>query len=581
MRATSKTWPRDALPRGTALHGFAVEEILGRGGFGITYLVRDKIDLVFAVKECFPKQFAVREGLEVLPTDAGDDAGFVDCLERFTREAKALTRLSQLGQAGDGVVKVMTFFETNGTAYIVMEYLAGLGLDGLIRASPAGIGSDSLNTIFNRLLQALSSVHDAGLLHRDIKPENILLRDDGRPVLIDFGATRAAGTGHTVYTQIYTPSYAPIEQFNGEMQGPYSDIYALGMTSYRAIGGTIIDPASHMPIDARRRDHALRSGQPDPLPPAVRIGAGRYPEPLLAAIDATLVVAPDRRPQSVAAVLARLKGDSRPTIVVPMAGPQRSIATPAPDRREEPTRLPPRSAPAKPRPDPDLRPDAMGPGPARAAAPIRRGVIVGTAILCLVALLIGGMALVAPRGRSGPGMPIDRPNPDRAAAEMKEAADAAAAAKAASDKKTADETAAAKAAAERMAAVDKKAADDAKVAKAQAAKEAVANARADLERQIAAQTKAFDTKMAAGDLEGAQAALATAKKLKQTLADLQTDLDAALAANPQDPRAYLDQQIAAQGKAFDQKVASGDLEGAQAALAAAKRLKQARAALQP
>src|ERR1700733_12055157 len=139
MQQPSETWPRDALPRGTALHGFVVEAILGRGGFGITYRVRDRIDQLFAVKECFPKQFAVRQGLEVLPTDESEAPALTDCLERFMREAKALTRLSQRGAAGDGVVKVMTFFEAHGTAYIVMEHLAGQSLETLLRASPGGI----------------------------------------------------------------------------------------------------------------------------------------------------------------------------------------------------------------------------------------------------------------------------------------------------------------------------------------------------------------------------------------------------------------------------------------------------------
>lgn len=340
MPQPSETWPRDALPRGTALHGFAVEAVLGRGGFGITYRVRDRIDQLFAVKECFPKQFAVRQGLEVLPTDAGEAPALEDCLERFMREAKALTKLSSLGAAGDGVVKVMTFFEAHGTAYIVMEYLAGQSLEALLRANPGGLEAKLLDGILRRLLQALGSVHDAGLLHRDIKPANIHLRQDGRPVLIDFGATRAAGTSHTVtYTQIFSEAYAPIEQFAGGRQGTFSDIYAFGMTCYRLIGGAT--------IDAFARQQALLRGAADPLPPATAIGAGRYPMALLDTIDAALQVMPDDRPQTVAAVLARLDGGDQPTVIVRVPPITASA-------------LPPPLPPAKPAPPP-LRP--AGPPP--------------------------------------------------------------------------------------------------------------------------------------------------------------------------------------------------------------------------
>jgi serine/threonine protein kinase len=351
MQAPSEVWPRDALPHGTALHGFVVEAILGRGGFGITYRVRDRIDQLFAVKECFPKQFAVRQGLEVLPTDESEAPALTDCLERFMREAKALTRLSQRGAAGDGVVKVMTFFEAHGTAYIVMEHLAGQSLETLLRASPGGIDAGRLTDILRGLLHALGCVHDAELLHRDIKPANVFLREDGRPVLIDFGATRAAGTSHTVtYTQIFSEAYAPIEQFAGGRQGTFSDIYALGMTCYRLIGGTAMDAFS--------RQQALLRGKPDPLLSAATIGVGRYPPGLLAVIDAALRVAPDDRPQDVAQMLARLSDDERPTTIVhPVeAEPPVSAAAvmeeevsppaPVPGDPDETLRLTPRAEPA-------------------------------------------------------------------------------------------------------------------------------------------------------------------------------------------------------------------------------------------
>ena len=300
MASAGENWPRDALPQGTLLYGYRIEKILGRGGFGITYRALDRIEQSFALKECFPRQFAVRQGMEVLPADAEAAEGLRDCLSRFIREARALLQLSQRGAAGDTAVKVVTFFETNGTAYLVMEFLEGESLEQWIRATAGGIPEERLSGILQGVLHAVGSAHDAGLLHRDIKPSNILLRQDGRPVLIDFGAVRAvAGGGQTqTFTQIYSESYAPIEQITGGPQGPYSDLYALGATFYRAIGGTT--------VDALTRHVAAMSGKPDPLVPAAAIGAGRYRPALLAAIDAALRIPASERPQTVGDFLALL-----------------------------------------------------------------------------------------------------------------------------------------------------------------------------------------------------------------------------------------------------------------------------------
>nr|WP_321983244.1 serine/threonine-protein kinase [uncultured Lichenicoccus sp.] len=294
-----ESWPRHALPKGTVVQGFTIEGILGRGGFGITYRARDRLDQVFALKECFPRQFAVRHGLEVFAADTADEPGLADCLERFLREAKALSSLARLGAATDAVVRVATFCEAYRTAYIVMELLSGQTMEELLKLRPDAIDEARLHDIMLRLLLALQAVHERGMLHRDIKPSNIFLRDDGRPVLIDFGATRAVDQEHTVaYTQIVTELYSPIEQFGGNRPGPYSDLYALGMCCYRAIGGK--------PVDALTRQHASSRGAPDPKPSAFFVGAGRFEPLTLQTIDALLALQPEDRPQTAADALALL-----------------------------------------------------------------------------------------------------------------------------------------------------------------------------------------------------------------------------------------------------------------------------------
>ncbi len=255
-------WPRDALPRGTTTYGYEIVGFLGRGGFGITYRAVDRINQVFALKECLPRQFAVREATTVMPAD-DDYAGemFSRCLESFTKEALALTRFSESGAAGDGVVKVITSFETDGTAYIVMEFIEGDSLERLIGAYPSGLPEQSLVPIFRGLTDTLAGVHGYDLLHRDIKPANLILREDGRPVLLDFGAARAVRADGPMPSQIFTETYAPIEQIEGRQQGPFSDLYSMGVTCYQAVAGAAFRGAP--PSSDRFR--AILRREPDPL----------------------------------------------------------------------------------------------------------------------------------------------------------------------------------------------------------------------------------------------------------------------------------------------------------------------------
>jgi hypothetical protein len=150
-------------------------------------------------------------------------------------------------------------------------------------------------------------------MHRDIKPANIILTETGRPVLIDFGSSReSTGDLNTAYTQIYSGGYAPPEQILGMPQGEYSDIYAIGAVSYQAIGGKV--------VDALLRQNTISAGRPDPLPAAAKVGAGRYPDLLLNAIDTALQIDPAARPNNVDAMLALLRRDAPEdgvTVVMP------------------------------------------------------------------------------------------------------------------------------------------------------------------------------------------------------------------------------------------------------------------------
>ena len=173
---------------------------LGRGGFGITYRAVDLLDQSFAIKEYFPRQFAMRSGMDVIVASEFDHGIFVDCRRRFLIEARLLAALGHDGGTS-GIVRVVTFFEANNTAYSVMEALAGETLDDLLKAEGPALPPRRVISLLHGILKPLARVDAAGFLHRDIKPANILICLDGKPVLIDFGSARDMGpSANTTFT---------------------------------------------------------------------------------------------------------------------------------------------------------------------------------------------------------------------------------------------------------------------------------------------------------------------------------------------------------------------------------------------
>lgn len=285
---------QNGLPPGYKLHWYEVRSVLGSGGFGITYLARDSnLGRDVAIKEYFPKDMATRNhDSQVDPISDHRAGDFKAGVDRFLKEAKTLAKCQH-----PNIVRVYSVFEANGTAYMVMEYQRGQALSRAVRMGAVAGEKDLLNVV-RPLLDGLRSVHDAGFIHRDIKPDNIFLRDDGVPVLLDFGAARqSAGGGTQHFTMMFTPSYAPIEQYNAgdraERQGPWTDIYSLGATLYRIIDG-------RGPADAVSRANTLIENNEDAYVSIKRsASAGGYSEVLLDAIDRALAFKPSERPRSV------------------------------------------------------------------------------------------------------------------------------------------------------------------------------------------------------------------------------------------------------------------------------------------
>jgi serine/threonine protein kinase len=274
-----------ALSLGQMLSDYRIDEILGQGGFGITYLATDMmLDRRVAIKEYYPREFAVRDStLTVHAAGNQEDRDtFKWGLERFIEEARLLARLNH-----PNIIAVRRFFEANGTAYFVMDYCEGEPLDELIKRN-GPLNSEQVSKIIHPVLDGLEHLHKVNFLHRDIKPANLYIKSDGTPVLLDFGAARQEIVSHSrSVTSLATPGYAAFEQYSTKgRQGPWTDVYGFAATMYRAVTG-------EKPQDSP--DRVLE----DSLEPASVLAKGKFSPALLKAIDYGMSVRPENRPQSI------------------------------------------------------------------------------------------------------------------------------------------------------------------------------------------------------------------------------------------------------------------------------------------
>lgn len=263
---------------------YRIDRVLGSGGFAITYLAcHGGLDHQVAIKEYLPADVAMRaaDGEAVLARP-GETAAFETGLARFTDEARTLASFRHRS-----IVSVADIFRCNGTAYMTLEYVNGESLAARLDRT-GSVDEAMLRSMLDPVLGALDELHSRDVLHRDIKPDNVQLRSNGCPVLIDFGNSRclARRTDKNLPVTV-TPGYAPIEQYMATAQeGPWTDIYALGATLYRAVTGVT-------PPDAKGRIIA------DRYVPVREAAVGRYSAGLLLAIDRALSMRPDSRPQSI------------------------------------------------------------------------------------------------------------------------------------------------------------------------------------------------------------------------------------------------------------------------------------------
>jgi serine/threonine protein kinase len=280
---------------------YQIESVLGRGGFGITYLARDEnLGQLVAIKEYLPFAFAARSGdSTVQPTSVEKQGIFSLGLERFMSEAQMLAKFKH-----PNIVRVLSVFKHNNTGYMVMEYERGETLSGVYKRKKK-LKQHELEDIFYPIIDGLSYVHKAGFIHRDIKPSNIYIRSDGSPVLIDFGAARQAIDSITKpLTSMFSVGYTPFEQYHhsSDKQGAWTDVYALCATMYQGITG-------EKPQESTIRGMALLHHEPDPYKPLSRLGIKSYTPAFLQTIDRALMLRIYDRPQTLDDFLGMLKGD--------------------------------------------------------------------------------------------------------------------------------------------------------------------------------------------------------------------------------------------------------------------------------
>ena len=282
----------DTLQQGDKIGCYRIEQVLGRGGFAVTYLATDEnLDVEVAIKEYLPREITQRDkNLQVSARKKEFAEDYDTGLANFAREAKTLARFKH-----PHIVRVHQVLHANNTAYMVMDFEQGEELAEILEKRKT-LPEEELRAILFPILDGVEEIHRHGFVHRDIKPSNIYIRHNGSPVLIDFGAARYTMTETTQQlTAVVTVGYTPIEQYNvsEDAQGPWSDIYALAAVCYEAVSGAV-------PTDSVTRASASVTQGDDPLATVRSLAGDNYSDDCLDAIDWGLRMDAEDRPQVVA-----------------------------------------------------------------------------------------------------------------------------------------------------------------------------------------------------------------------------------------------------------------------------------------
>ena len=217
---------------------YIVGKALGRGGFGITYIGYDLLlERKVAIKEYYPADISRRnpETNEIGPFDEQSRQPFYDGIQRAKREASIAARM----EGTPNIVRTYNVIETNGSVYIIMEYVDGMTLAQYVRANNGKLPWMRVWPMVKPILSALHTVHLQGIVHKDVSPDNLMVRrSDDSMVLLDFGAAHVATTGKTEHSVNIRPGFAPLEAYSTVgQQDARTDEYAMMATIYYALTG--------------------------------------------------------------------------------------------------------------------------------------------------------------------------------------------------------------------------------------------------------------------------------------------------------------------------------------------------------
>ncbi len=279
--------------------GYSVVRRLSAGGFGMVYLALDAVGQQVAIKEYLPASLATRADGELVPQVPPEKLSLYRLgLKSFFEEGRSLAQISH-----SSVVSVLNFFRENETVYMVMNYLEGATLQDFIVTGrslkkPKVFRESTIHSLFDEILQGLRIVHQHKMLHLDIKPANILVTDDDRAVMIDFGAAREVLSKQGNFTRpMYTPGFAAPEMYRRNLSmGPWTDIYAIGACIYASMHG-------YPPHDAPRRVEKDRLGL------SMSRLRGIYSDNLIEVVEWCMALDPLARPQSVFSLQKELNQD--------------------------------------------------------------------------------------------------------------------------------------------------------------------------------------------------------------------------------------------------------------------------------
>ena len=288
----------NSLLPGSKLHRYRIDSILGQGDYWFTYLASDlNLGRPVIITEYMPCEIAIRDTRGVIHPAAEHGTEYKAGLECFLTDAQKLA-----GIRHQNIAQALNAFEANNSAYIIVSHEQGKKAEQLFDGST--VAEKELLAFVLPILDGIEAIHASGYIHRYIEPSSIIIRSDGSPVLTGFnpGGGALFNPANTL-TKHFPSGFAPIELYfgDGELHGPWTDIFSLGATLYQAVVGVA-------PVAAIKRSRMVVQGGADPLMSVLPIGQGNYSNAFLKAIDHALGFLPTQRPLTVPAWRSELSG---------------------------------------------------------------------------------------------------------------------------------------------------------------------------------------------------------------------------------------------------------------------------------